>query len=109
MLSNDQNLSIECNFCPLNLQTLELSVMEWPCLFAYHLMGASPSISPEGVWYNLTQHDGHVFDHSIYITYEECAIFSHKNVTAHDVCEINFVVSCILMYNTWCLLWHTLH
>ncbi len=45
---------------------------------------------------------------SIHYTTRECGFLTQKP-TAHDTCEVNFVVLSITMYNRWCLLWHILH
>jgi hypothetical protein len=39
---------------------------------------------------------------------QENMVFLTQKAMAHDICEINFVVSSITMYNMWCLLSHIL-
>jgi hypothetical protein len=39
----------------------------------------------------------------------ENVIFLTQKVVAHDPGEVNFVVSSLIMYNMWCLLWDMLY
>jgi hypothetical protein len=33
---------------------------------------------------------------------------AHDMWQAHDMCQVNFMVSSITIYSMWCLLWHKL-
>ncbi len=42
-------------------------------------------------------------------TTRECGFFHTTSCSLWHMCEVNFVVSSVTMYNLWCLLWHILH
>jgi len=51
-----------------------------------------------------------VYNDIVHITSKKYGVSHTKGHGSWHMCEANFVVSSIIMYNTfWCLLWHILH
>lgn len=72
----------------------------WTCK-----VGAKEILQSWWLWLNFTSNNTFCFTCKLH--YRRMWFISHKR--PWHVCEINFVISIITMYNLWCLLWHILY
>ncbi len=72
----------------------------WTCK-----VGAKEILQSWWLWLNFTSNNTFCFTCKLH--YRRMWFISHKR--PWHVCEINFVISTITMYNLWCLLWHKLY